>query len=177
MTRQREGFSVCRASTRSVRPGQGITSLGWGITECYYQTMQNEKTAVIACRVPIRFIDALRDMSEANNVPMASISGDMLMNAIAAAHLWGIGKYRGVERMPRPKKEKTKEYFIKVPIDDRIRWVVLERDNFTCKRCGSRKFLAVDHIIPESKGGATDSSNLQTLCRRCNSQKGGRMDG
>lgn len=58
----------------------------------------------------------------------------------------------------------------KIPND--IRWIVWERDNFTCKKCGGRKNLSVDHIYPESKGGSMDLDNLQTLCRRCNSKKG-----
>lgn len=53
-----------------------------------------------------------------------------------------------------------------------LRWEVWERDNFTCRRCGVRRDLSVDHIVPESKGGPTTLSNLQTLCRKCNSSKG-----
>ena len=30
----------------------------------------------------------------------------------------------------------------------------------------------VDHIIPLSKGGAEDFTNLQLLCRKCNVEKG-----
>lgn len=29
-----------------------------------------------------------------------------------------------------------------------------------------------DHIIPKSKGGKTHESNLQTMCKRCNTLKG-----
>lgn len=53
-----------------------------------------------------------------------------------------------------------------------VRWAVWLRDNFTCKRCGARWNLSVDHIIPESKGGTLEQSNLQTLCKVCNSKKG-----
>jgi len=60
-------------------------------------------------------------------------------------------------------------------ITDAMRWRVWERDNFTCQFCGSRRFLAVDHIYPKSRGGQTVMSNLQTLCRRCNSEKGVRV--
>lgn len=55
-----------------------------------------------------------------------------------------------------------------------LRWEVWERDNFTCQICGSRQYLTIDHIIPESKGGKTERDNLQTLCKPCNSKKGNR---
>jgi hypothetical protein len=62
----------------------------------------------------------------------------------------------------------------KMPIPTVLRWEVWVRDNFTCKHCGSRRDLSVDHIIAESKGGPMELSNLQTLCRSCNSRKGAR---
>ena len=50
-----------------------------------------------------------------------------------------------------------------------------ERDLFTCQICGSSAKdgvrLEVDHIVPVSKGGKTEMSNLQTLCERCNRGK------
>ena len=55
------------------------------------------------------------------------------------------------------------------------RWTVWERDNFTCQRCGSRRMLSIDHIVPRSKGGADHVDNYQTLCRRCNSGKRDRI--
>lgn len=60
-------------------------------------------------------------------------------------------------------------------IPEELRWEVFERDNFTCLHCGSRRMLRADHIIPHSKGGKTNKSNLQTLCRVCNSKKGSRL--
>jgi 5-methylcytosine-specific restriction endonuclease McrA len=53
-----------------------------------------------------------------------------------------------------------------------LRREVWERDNFTCKECGTHQRLTVDHIIPECQGGKTELSNLQTLCKICNSRKG-----
>jgi len=67
-----------------------------------------------------------------------------------------------------------KQYPVKIKIPDAFKWEVWERDNFTCKICGSRKRLSVDHIIPESKGGELTMKNAQTLCRSCNSRKGAR---
>lgn len=65
--------------------------------------------------------------------------------------------------------------YMKVKIPTELRWAVWERDNFTCRHCGSRRSLAVDHIYPESRGGATTLDNLQTLCKRCNSRKGAKL--
>lgn len=62
----------------------------------------------------------------------------------------------------------------KANISESLRWSVWERDNFTCQLCGSRRYLSVDHITPESKGGTLEIGNLQTLCRSCNSKKGAR---
>jgi len=33
---------------------------------------------------------------------------------------------------------------------------------------------SVDHIVPVSKGGTNDESNLQWMCRSCNCAKGAR---
>lgn len=59
-------------------------------------------------------------------------------------------------------------------INWRLRAMVLIRDNCICKMCGASPsrspevVLHVDHIVPWSKGGATVSENLQTLCEVCN---------
>lgn len=53
-----------------------------------------------------------------------------------------------------------------------IQKAVFKRDDYTCKYCGKRGGkLEVDHVIPFSKGGSDDLSNLVTSCRHCNAQK------
>lgn len=59
-----------------------------------------------------------------------------------------------------------------------IRWIrlrrfILKRDG-RCLKCGATENLHVDHILPIShgKGHYWDFKNLQTLCGRCNIEKG-----
>jgi hypothetical protein len=56
-------------------------------------------------------------------------------------------------------------------VPDHLRAAVLVRDGGRCRRCGRTVNLEMDHIVPFSKGGKTEESNLQTLCRRCNRAK------
>jgi len=44
--------------------------------------------------------------------------------------------------------------------------------NHRCLACGQKRPLCEDHIVPLVKGGTDDISNIQPLCRPCNSAKG-----
>jgi hypothetical protein len=59
----------------------------------------------------------------------------------------------------------------RIHIPDGIRMAVLLRDGGRCRKCRNATNLEMDHIVPVSKGGKTEESNLQTLCRRCNRAK------
>ena len=67
-------------------------------------------------------------------------------------------------------------------INLRLRFMVLQRDRFTCQTCGASPAkdpsveLHIDHIIPWSKGGETTMDNLQTLCSKCNLGKGNLLE-
>ena len=48
------------------------------------------------------------------------------------------------------------------------------RDNYICQYCKqmfSYKDLTLDHVIPKSKGGKTEWSNIVSACRKCNNDK------
>ncbi|WP_291784876.1 HNH endonuclease [Cecembia sp.] len=49
---------------------------------------------------------------------------------------------------------------------------IFRRDGQQCQYCGAVKNLTIDHIIPKSKGGKTNWTNLITACNRCNVYKG-----
>jgi len=57
-----------------------------------------------------------------------------------------------------------------------LRWAIWERDDFTCQHCGVRRYLTIDHVLPFSRGGDSGEGNLHTLCQRCNSKKGARVE-
>jgi hypothetical protein len=48
---------------------------------------------------------------------------------------------------------------------------VMQRDNFECKKCGSKDDLTIDHIFPKNLGGSNSIDNLRVLCRSCNSKR------
>lgn len=60
------------------------------------------------------------------------------------------------------------------PIRLDLRARVYERDGRRCRYCGSGDRLALDHLVPYARGGATDERNLVTVCQPCNSRKGSR---
>jgi hypothetical protein len=65
-------------------------------------------------------------------------------------------------------------------VSKNLRYAILSRDKFTCKSCGAKAIdgaiLEVDHIIPRSKGGSNDPSNLRTLCSNCNGGKSNKLE-
>ena len=58
-------------------------------------------------------------------------------------------------------------------VTNKLRFLVYERDGYRCCKCHKKAHdLEIDHIIPISKGGKSTYDNLQTLCHRCNVEKG-----
>jgi 5-methylcytosine-specific restriction endonuclease McrA len=52
------------------------------------------------------------------------------------------------------------------------------RDNGSCQYCGKRVTRAeatYDHVVPRSRGGHTDWTNIVIACMPCNQRKGGRL--
>jgi len=71
--------------------------------------------------------------------------------------------------------EEAEEEIEKTPgrkvIPEAVRIAVWRRDEGKCAKCGSRKNLEYDHIIPISKGGSNTVRNIELLCEECNRKK------
>jgi 5-methylcytosine-specific restriction endonuclease McrA len=79
------------------------------------------------------------------------------------------GNTKKIRHHGRPKENESRH------IPDSLRDRVFERDGGRCtykgpdgKRCGSRRNLQVDHIIPYARGGKHTLSNLRLLCAKHN---------
>lgn len=48
---------------------------------------------------------------------------------------------------------------------------IYKRDNNQCAYCGSAKNLTIDHVLPKSRGGKNEWTNLVTCCHKCNFKK------
>ncbi len=55
-----------------------------------------------------------------------------------------------------------------------IKMRVVRRDNYTCQECGKHLLdneVEFDHIIPVSRGGSSEESNIRLTCFKCNRDK------
>jgi hypothetical protein len=63
-----------------------------------------------------------------------------------------------------------------VKISQKLQDQVRQRANFLCEYCHSPEFLStapltIDHLVPQSLGGADNIENLALACRRCNERR------
>lgn len=78
------------------------------------------------------------------------------------------------ELKTEPEKATIQTRMTSRDINLRLRFRVMQRDNFKCCMCGASPakdpdvVLHIDHIVPWAKGGETTYDNLQTLCSKCN---------
>ena len=119
--------------------------------------------AEITEQLRTEFIRRGWEEESANYIADHGRTEDPKLFALMVRRVLGIKSFRYQKPSRRTQKAK---------IPSSIRWAVWERDNFTCLHCGTRRYLSLDHIIAESRGGPSTIENLQTLCRSCNSKKG-----
>lgn len=115
------------------------------------------------------------DLEHRNNVPgraaFTNRFGSWTQALVAAGFDPGARRQRSVALKKKRCVKSFKERNYK-QITPKLRFAILERDEFRCVYCGrvpaDGAILHVDHIIPRSKGGTTSFANLVTSCRQCN---------
>lgn len=75
---------------------------------------------------------------------------------------------------PYPYKSERFKLIYGYVMPKKLRQQVWDRDNKICVYCkgssGDTR-IGVDHVVPKSRGGSHDISNLVTCCNQCNSKK------
>lgn len=73
--------------------------------------------------------------------------------------------------MSQPRSKKVSR-----SIPEHIKRAVNARDNFRCQNCSVvTEFIHYDHIYPFDLGGPTTVENIQSLCPKCNTSKGNKI--
>jgi len=54
-----------------------------------------------------------------------------------------------------------------MPIKKPVKKEVLKRDNYRCRKCGSKEDLTLHHTIPQRLDGPDTRNFLVCLCRKC----------
>ncbi len=63
--------------------------------------------------------------------------------------------------------------WVNIPLTRRT---LLSRDNHTCQYCGTTEHgLTIDHVVPRSRGGKTEWTNVVIACGSCNRRKANRL--
>src|SRR5215467_3571510 len=103
-----------------------------------------------------------------NLLPNSPVKLERLIGATEPLELSAFADFVDFGMLERPSFE---DRLANRRVPDSLRAAVLVRDGGRCRRCRRAIQLEMDHIVPVSKGGKTEQSNLQTLCRRCNRAK------
>ena len=64
------------------------------------------------------------------------------------------------------------KYYVRNVAPSRNR--IYKRDGNECVYCGSKKQLTIDHVMPKSRGGKNEWTNLVACCFKCNLKKSNR---
>lgn len=115
----------------------------------------------------------LSEMDDTYSLPLEAEPAKDLgpwLTVITTTSEWG-GRWQ-VARIPNPTYDRRR------PIPSHIREFVMRRDRMMCGLCGDpvpRGDVHLDHIVPWSRGGSDDASNLQVAHSLCNMSKGNRV--
>lgn len=122
------------------------------------------------------------DFRPINLCPLSVLDWQTAVKNVYEGNVNVVAEYEKVVRSPTtsmrlPSVVAMKSY---VPIHKRVAFTrtnVFLRDRFKCQYCGNENgHLTFDHVVPRSKGGETNWTNIVASCPDCNGRKGSRGD-
>ena len=139
-----------------------------------------EELATIACRfagaieVEVDTDAAAKIARSAHGTPIDVLN--RLHHVRDLAHVKGDGKItleiaEAALKLLALSDEKQNDREGREVIPSTVRRQVWRRDGGKCVKCGSRKNLEYDHIIPVVEGGSNTARNIELLCEACNRAK------
>lgn len=156
----RRNYEASLATLRSVL--DGVQAIGYGPTSRTQEAASAERQYVDTLRRSIEQMGLYVLQQDTEAMKKAVASSEEAQSLAHRAHALIAEVAGGV----RPGRQ---------PIPEEIQRAVWARDRHRCRNCGAPPPLQIDHILPVSRGGSNDLSNLQLLCRRCNQRKGARI--
>ena len=120
------------------------------------------------------------DFQPLSYFPLSTWSWQNALKAVFLERVNVISEYEQTVRSPSTEFKLPSVIALKdfIPLPSKAaftRFNVFLRDKFRCQYCKKRsktEELTFDHVIPKSKGGKTQWSNVVTSCRSCNTKKG-----
>src|SRR5690242_4696866 len=131
------------------------------LNDLRFRELPDPQTALLICLL-------LLSARMNNLLPNSPVRLQQLIGATEPLDLTAFAAFVDFAGMEKPTWE---DRYANRRVPDSIRAAVLVRDGGRCRKCRRAINLEMDHIVPVSKGGKTEESNLQTLCRRCNRAK------
>lgn len=88
------------------------------------------------------------------------------------ANVWSHNHSGQYITWPNPKRASRPK-----PVTQKVRKMVMKRDDYRCRYCGDYRDITLDHVVPVCQGGGNEAENLVAACRPCNGRKHGRTPG
>ena len=120
------------------------------------------------------------DFQPLSYFPLSTWSWQNALKAVFLDRVNVVSEYKEVVRSPSVEIKLPSVISLKdfIPLPSKAaftRFNVFLRDKFSCQYCHNifkAEELTFDHVIPRSRGGKTEWSNVVTSCRHCNTRKG-----
>jgi hypothetical protein len=125
--------------------------------------------------MPQNYIEAYKwaSLATAQGMDYAKKLRDVLSSLMTPSQFEEGQRLASIEalKIQNPVSHTLQEQQARAAIPSEVRREVWRRDGGACVKCGSRRNLEYDHIVPVSKGGSNTARNIELLCETCNRAK------